>query len=138
MQSLLALSSFVLSVGLVIRGVWTKRAASLEARLERYADAWPDGRPRARHRLVVVNHGPARARDVTVRLVNEHGADYVGTLLTDKHLLPVPVLHAGQDFHSEVVVSYGANPARGVVLAWSDGRRKRQTLTVWLSARQII
>ncbi len=93
---LIAGSALALSLWLYARDVRSKRAASFEARLERYRDVWPDGRPKLEHRLVVVNHGPARACDVTVDLVDQHGDAPKARLLSDWHLLPIPMLHPTQ------------------------------------------
>ena len=102
------------------------RKAFIEARWERGPTF---------NRIVVVNHGPSLARSVDVRLLDSKGQQASQRL--DSHVLPIPELNAGQDFHLPFMTRMAEDLA-AAELSWKDGRLKDQTSRVWLSRREII
>lgn len=83
--------------------------------------------------LVIVNHGPGRARQVDViEIIDTNG----GAMREDARFnwhLPVGVLHAGQEYHLQLTMSAAdANPAQ-VKVSWTDARPGCQEEEFWVS-----
>lgn len=117
---------------LVANVVWPshmrKKAAKvseLSVRWELLRDTTGRGAHLSEHRLVLTNHGPRMAEELTV--VAEPGVGQDPSVWLDicwDHL-PIPVLHLAQEFHLPLVIRNGFVAALKVDLAWTDGSGSR-------------
>jgi len=82
-------------------------------------------------RLVVINHGPAAARDITVTFKNEVGDVWNGLEWRDP--FPIPLLAAGDPFHAPSAAIIGNGTYLSTTIRWTDGRRGRQSRVTTLS-----
>ena len=82
-------------------------------------------------RLVVINHGPGAARDITVTFINEVGDVWNG--MTWKDPFPIPLLAAGDPFHAPSAAIIGNGTYLNATIQWTDGRRGRQSRVTTLS-----
>lgn len=128
--------SLLVSAYVLVTQHLTNRRAYLEARWETIQRLNNQGKPDNVSRLVILNHGPALARDVDVRLTNAEGGDpHVRGMA--QHALPIPELNADQDFHLPILLSLGSKLS-AAELTWKDGRPGRQSSRVWLTRRTLI
>jgi hypothetical protein len=114
---------------------WQKREAHPEVRFEEIS--YPAKQDwRTDHRVVIVNHGPAVMRQVTLRLRDEKDSDYeVGNGLWPQ--LPIPELHPGQAFHLPLILTFGGPQLRSAVLGWRDRRAGGQQRTFWVTMQRV-
>lgn len=77
----------------------------------------------------MTNHGPARADDVRLRLLNDDGSESTSLDLLNYALDPfhVTMIWPGQSLQFGVIVPWGASPPHRVEVSWKDKRAGRQT-----------
>jgi hypothetical protein len=91
---------------------------------------------RTEERAVIVNHGPAVMRQVTVRLVDENGEDFsAGARFWPP--MPIPELHVGQTLHLPLIIAAAQAQIRTAVLSWRDGRVRPQQRTFWVTRHRV-
>jgi hypothetical protein len=121
----------LVALGLSVYNFWgtkvQERRASLEVRREHLPSR---SEFRTGHRLVVKNHGPARAQDVRLELLDmpsiQEDRPY-----TPQIFEPIPTLHSGQEFH--ITLGDREGQAKRARLRWHDGRVREQAIEIWLS-----
>jgi hypothetical protein len=113
---------------------WQKRAAHPEVRLEQIN--YPDKQQwRTDQRAIIVNHGPATMRHVTIRLIGEDGHEHTEGGLWPP--MPIPEIHAGQALHLPLGMLLGEASLRSAVLTWRDRRVGTQQRTFWVTWQRV-
>ena len=127
-------------VGALLLVWWRRRRALFEVRFITYQRPGPSGNPWDEYRLVLVNHGPAIARDVTTRLLDGDGND-----MSPEHLFSpmarrdvIKRIHPAQEFYMDVLMTLGSPWPEEATVSWRDGRLQRQAETFTLSLRPTI
>ncbi|MGH1563048.1 hypothetical protein [Mumia sp. DW29H23] len=128
-ELVVAVGAFLLSFYAASREWRERRQAAIEVRWERVPA--PDGGRSPHSFLVIANHGPATAKNVSAI---PKGANGRPVDLVSPDLLPLAELHPGQDFHLQVTVILNVG-FRSVELGWKDHRWRRQRRTVVVSPR---
>lgn len=120
------LGLFSLLLGVILpsaRRWWGGRRAELEVRFERF---WRQDTRRLADRIVIINHGPAISRDVTLTTVlNTAGEKLDINERAASATPPVELLLPNQKFH--VIIELPADQADPEVIeaVWWDRSRKR-------------
>jgi hypothetical protein len=120
-----------------VRPWWQTREAHPEARLESLRYVTDKGRERTDQWLVLVNHGPAVMRDVTVRLVDQEDKDHSASRSLWPPM-PIPELHVGQSLHLGLLLTYGEPEIGSAVLTWRDRHLRVQQRRFWLTWRPLV
>ncbi len=128
----IAVAALLLAIFNTVRAEWWhKRTASLEARLERYKVPASHPLLEERARIVVVNHGPAVARDVEVHLRDETGAPSEVVTPDFRGERRIPRLHATQQYHLSLIEPAGVYlpglPCCGGATNGASGSASRST-----------
>ena len=76
-------------------------------------------------RIVLTNAGQVAARNVEIQLLKDDV--FVSSMWKD--LVPIPALQPGQDYFLPLSASGGET----IKVTWSDRRRRRQQVEIWLS-----
>jgi hypothetical protein len=123
----IALVALGLSAWALVSQTLSGRSATVSAWFART----PGGAGKA-DRLVIVNHGPADARDVNLTFVNDQGE--IWDLRTNgPNPLPLPVLSPGDQFHLPIHVILGTGEWVRTTVHWTDRRRGVQERRTTLS-----
>lgn len=129
---LVAVVALLLSIGALLAPLVRGRKARIAVRLESYD---PKEGYRTRSRVVVVNHGPADARNVHVEIFAD-GQPMNPTILIDPHV-DSHVLYPGEEHHMSLTFSIGDSRPDSVTVTWQDRRRGRQQQVFWPTFRDV-
>jgi len=127
----------VVSLGL---SVYTLVRHELGGRIARLTVAWEridvrtDRTMGSHNELVITNHGPAVASDLSAVVFDHNGGPDPHALV--RAAFPLAGLGPGQQFHTELLMQLGVGLSE-IELTWNDGRRNQQTLRVPLSAHRV-
>lgn len=125
-NNLVALLALALSAWAILRQYLGGRRALITA----WFALTPTGRGMS-DRLVVINHGPAAARDIIVTFKDEAGEVWEG--VTFQNPFPIPLLAAGDPFHVRSSSIHTDGPYLTARIEWKDGRCGTQVRVTTLS-----
>lgn len=134
-SDVIAALAFVVSAVALLRPWWAERAAEMEVRDEVFRGA---GVRDASHRIVIVNHGPAVARNVRMIVTNSEGDVFTPTWVDPPLATEITRLHPRQEFHFGYLWIPGSPKPASARLDWEDRRPGQQTEHFSLSRRHVI
>lgn len=133
-SGVVAVLALFLSARVYWREIRERRCATITARLETWRqpgviEGWM-------YRLIIVNKGPASAREIQV---SDPVSTELGPYPSERLLFPrehPPTLHSDEEYHVEVIAADPIQLGR-VTVSWRDGRRENQRATIWLSPQHL-